>query len=130
MWPARSRRGCWHRDLLRHREHRGHREEQFATDGTPMHTDGKRVVLLICALLLCGCGQKSTELFNGRDLSGWYTYTTATKGENPGIFTAEDGVLKIRGGDGTKAYYGGIYTTQSYENYRLTVEYQFAGPTH
>jgi len=95
-----------------------------------MHTDGKRVVLLICALLLCGCGQKSTELFNGKDLSEWYTYTTATKGENPGIFVAADGVLKIRGGDGTRAYYGGIYTEKSYANYVLTVEYRFTGPTH
>src|SRR5438128_7449557 len=81
-------------------------------------------------LIMGGCGQKSTELFNGKDLSGWYTYTTATKAENPGIFIFEDGVLKIRGGDGAKAYYGGIYTEKSYENYVLSVEYKFAGPTH
>jgi hypothetical protein len=69
-------------------------------------------------------------LFNGKDLSGWYTYTTATKGENPGIFVVEDGAIRINGGDGKRAYYGGIYTNESFENYRLTVEYKFAGPTH
>ena len=87
---------------------------------------------LFLLLLATGCGsnQHSISLFNGKDLSGWYTHTTATKNENPGIFTVENGAIRIHGGDGTRAYYGGIYTNQSYENYRLTFEYQFAGPTH
>ena len=98
-----------------------------------MDTDGKRVAGLVCVMILvggCASGKKSISLFNGRDLSGWYTYTTATKGENPGIFVVEDGAIRINGGDGKRAYYGGIYTNESYENYRLTVEYKFAGPTH
>jgi len=99
----------------------------FATDGAPMHTDRALIALF---LLLAGCGHKSVELFNGKDLSGWYTYTTATKGENPGIFVVEDGAIRIHGGDGNRAYYGGIYTNESFANYRLTLEYQFAGPTH
>jgi hypothetical protein len=93
-----------------------------------MHTDRAWVILF--AFVLVGCGQESTSLFNGKDLSGWYTYTTATKGENPGIFVVEDGAIRINGGDGKRAYYGGIYTNESFENYRLTVEYKFAGPTH
>jgi hypothetical protein len=98
-----------------------------------MHTDGKRVVGLLSVMILvggCTGGNKSLELFNGRDLSGWYTYTTATKGENPGIFVVEKGALRVNSGDGKRAFYGGIYTTEMYENYRLTLEYQFAGPTH
>ena len=81
--------------------------------------------------MVLGCSsQRAVSLFNGRDLSGWYTYTTTTRDQNPGIFTVENGAIRIHGGDGTKAYYGGIYTNESYENYRLTLEYQFAGPTH
>src|SRR5689334_20754981 len=105
-----------------------------------MHTDKHRWNLVARASCPClflfmicvGCGNsvRSLSLFNGKDLSGWYTYTTATKSENPAIFVAEDGVLKIRGGDQNRAYYGGIYTNQMYENYKLSVEYMFAGPTH
>src|ERR1051325_847123 len=105
-----------------------------------MHTDKHRWVFAArascpCLFLLMasfGCSglRQSVALFNGTDLNGWYTYTTATKSENPGIFVAEDGVLKIHGGDGTRAYYGGIYTNQAYDNYKLSVEYMFAGPTH
>src|SRR5437899_7921527 len=79
---------------------------------------------VLVLLILGGCGQKSTELFNGKDLSGWYTYTTATKAENPGIFDFEDGGRKIRAGIGAKAYDGGIYSESSYENYVLSVEYK------
>src|SRR2546421_13091051 len=97
-----------------------------------MTNDQKKLWLLMLVLMLGGCasGQKSVELFNGRDLSGWYTYTTATKGENPGIFVVQDGAIRINGGDGKRAYYGGIYTNESYESYRLTVGYKFAGPAH
>src|SRR3954469_22639313 len=98
-----------------------------------MTNDGKKLWLLMVMVMLVGGGgggcaaeKKSVSLFNGKDLSGWYTYTTATKGENPGIFVFEEGVLKIRGGDGKKAYYGGIYTERAFENYVLTVEYRFA----
>src|SRR5438045_322877 len=96
-----------------------------------MTKDQKRFWLVLVLAVLGGCArEKSVELFNGRDLSGWYTWTKETKGENPGIFVFEDGVLKIRGGDDKRAYYGGIYTLRAFENYVLTVEYRFAGPTH
>src|SRR5689334_3645915 len=103
-----------------------------------MHTDKHRwnfVARASCPclflLMAVGCSsQRSISLFNGKDLSGWYTYTTVTKDANPGIFTVENGAIRIRGGDGNRAYYGGIYTNESYENYRLTLEYEFAGPTH
>ncbi|HEV8604044.1 MAG TPA: DUF1080 domain-containing protein [Tepidisphaeraceae bacterium] len=99
-----------------------------------MNTDKAQAIGgLICVMMILGGGcaqRKSVELFNGRDLSGWYTHTTATKGENPGVFVVEEGALRINGGDGKRAYYGGIYTNQAYENYRLALEYKFAGPTH
>jgi hypothetical protein len=73
---------------------------------------------------------KTIRLFNGRDLDGWTTYTVQTKFDNPGIFVVEDGCLRINGGDGKRAYYGGITTKQSFQNYRVSFDYKWAGPTH
>lgn len=73
---------------------------------------------------------KTISLFNGKTLDGWTTWTKETGAENPGAFVVEDGCLRINGGDGKRAYYGGITTKQSFENYRLSLDYKFAGPTH
>ncbi len=100
-------------------------------NGQRMINDQKNFWLVLVLAVMGGCARgKSVELFNGKDLSGWYTWTKETKGENPGVFVVEEGALRINGGDGKRAFYGGIYTNNSYENYRLTVEYKFAGPTH
>jgi len=73
---------------------------------------------------------RSIKLFNGRDLDGWYTYTVQTQHENPGIFTVVDGQLRVSGGAGDTAYYGGIVTKQVYSHYRLTFDYKWGGPTY
>ena len=70
------------------------------------------------------------RLFNGKNLDGWYSYTTQTKFENPGIFTAVDGMLRVSGGSGDTAYYGGLVTKKSYGNYKLTFNYKWGGPTY
>ncbi len=70
------------------------------------------------------------QLFNGKDLTGWYTYTVQTGYENPGIFTVADGMLKIAGGKGDTGYFGGIVTKQAYENYHLSLEYKWGEPTY
>jgi hypothetical protein len=93
------------------------------------------MVVVLLAALGCSSGNRtsnsnSISLFNGRNLDGWHTYTSATKSDNPGIFVVENGMLRINGGDGRRAYYGGIITDDSYENYHLSLEYKFAGPTH
>jgi hypothetical protein len=74
--------------------------------------------------------EKTISLFNGKTLEGWTTWTKETGAENPGAFVVEDGCLRVNGGDGKRAYYGGITTKQSFENYRLSLDYKFAGPTH
>src|SRR5438270_12482351 len=70
------------------------------------------------------------KLFNGKDLTGWHTWTARTKFENPGIFLVENGCLRINGGDGKRAFYGGIITNDAYANYRIAFDYKFIGPTH
>ncbi|MDD4787165.1 MAG: DUF1080 domain-containing protein, partial [Pirellulales bacterium] len=54
------------------------------------------------------------RLFNGKNLDGWYCYTPQAKYENPGIFTVVDGMLRVAGGSGETAYYGGLITRQSF----------------
>lgn len=72
----------------------------------------------------------SAPLFNGRDLTGWYVYTVQTQHENPGIFTVTNGMLRVSGGDGDVAFYGGLVTQGEYSDYRLTFEYKWGEPTY
>ena len=70
------------------------------------------------------------SLFNGRDLDGWYVFTVQRQYENPGIFTVVDGMLRVSGGAGDEAFFGGLITKQEYSNYRLTFEYKWGEPTY
>jgi hypothetical protein len=65
------------------------------------------------------------RLFNGTDLTNWYTWLSDTKREDPrGVFTVADGLLHISG-DGL----GGITTTRQYRDYRLVAEYKWGSKT-
>jgi hypothetical protein len=70
------------------------------------------------------------QLFNGKDLSGWYTYTTETKHENPGVFQVVDGMIYVPGGKGDTAYYGGLITKDRFRNYRLELDYKWGDATY
>jgi hypothetical protein len=60
-------------------------------------------------------------LFNGRDLSGLYTWLKDTKHGDPrGVFSVTNGLLRISG-DGL----GYLSTTRSHANYRLVVEFKW-----
>jgi hypothetical protein len=91
------------------------------------------MVSVVCAGVLsanaAGPGG-GTEIFNGRDLDGWYAFTVQKGRENPGIFTVVDGMLRISGGAGDEAYYGGLVTEKEFSDYRLTFEYRWGGPTY
>jgi hypothetical protein len=61
------------------------------------------------------------ELFNGRDLAGFYTWLRDSRHEDPrGVFTVHEGMLRISG-DGL----GYLGTTNAFENYRLIVEFKW-----
>jgi hypothetical protein len=63
------------------------------------------------------------QLFNGKDLTGWYTWLADTKYEDPRkVFTVHDGMLHISG-DG----FGYVTTKDEYRDYRLVVEFKW-GP--
>ncbi len=63
------------------------------------------------------------KLFNGKDLTGFYTFLKDTKYEDPRqVFTVKDGVLIISG-DGL----GGLYTNDRYADYHMVCEFKW-GP--
>jgi hypothetical protein len=67
-------------------------------------------------------GVRYLSLFNGKDLTGWYTYTQ-TYGKNNDVekaFTVDDGVLHFAG-----EQMGYISTTKSYKNYYLRVVFRW-----
>ena len=69
-------------------------------------------------------GLQMRSLFNGKDLTGWHADVPALdkdpQGKNP--FIVREGMLVSLGKPG-----GHLITDDSFENYRLEVEYRFAG---
>lgn len=67
------------------------------------------------------------QLFNGKNLDGWYKYLKSTGRDNDpkNVFTVANGELFITGED-----YGCITTNEEYENYRLVVEYKWGEKTY
>jgi Domain of Unknown Function (DUF1080) len=93
-------------------------------------------MLLLSALLPAGGAEERDEvikLFNGKDLTNFYTYLAApTKGEKPygknhdpeHVFTVHDGMIDVSG-----KVWGGLITEREYENYHLTVEFKWGEKT-
>ncbi len=84
--------------------------------------------LLLCCLAIAvgmtDVSAQSKELFNGKDLSGWHA-DVPDMDKNPDLkspFIVRDGMLVSLGKPG-----GHLITNDSYSNYRLEVEYRFAG---
>ncbi len=71
----------------------------------------------------CAHSQQPQKLFNGKDLSGWHVDVPAmdtTDVQSP--FIVRDGLLVSLGTPG-----GHLITDEEYRDYRLEVEYRFAG---
>ena len=63
--------------------------------------------------------------FNGKDLTGFYTFLSDHKLEDPGkVFTVHDGLIHISG-DG----FGGLTTKAEFENYHLITEWKWGEKT-
>jgi hypothetical protein len=87
------------------------------------------VILAVCLLTAAASAEDAiepkakVELFNGKNLDGWYTWLKDTKREDPRkVFTVHDGLLHISG-DG----FGAVTTTKPYKNYHLVTEFKW-GP--
>jgi hypothetical protein len=69
---------------------------------------------------------KPIQLFNGKNLDGWYTFLKERGRNNDpkGVFTVKDGTIRISGEE-----FGCITTEKEYENYRLLVEFKWGEKT-
>jgi hypothetical protein len=74
-----------------------------------------------------------TKLFNGTDLTNFYTYLGSPgKGQKPygknndpeKVFTVVDGMIRVSG-----KVFGGLVTEKEYENYRVVVEFKWGEKT-
>ncbi len=64
--------------------------------------------------------------FNGKDLTGFYTYTNKHKYEDPErVFTVADGLVHVSGTD-----FGGFATGGNFSNYHLIVEWKWGEKTY
>jgi 3-keto-disaccharide hydrolase len=109
-----------------------------------------RAVRTVALALMCGCGALGREhaadaqevpsyarevpsvrtgepvlRFNGKDLSGFYTYLHDSKYDDPKkVFTVKDGVLDISGEE-----FGGLTTRDEFRDYVLIVEWKWGERT-
>ena len=89
---------------------------------------GMKGLLTACLLSLftscCATAPQSVSLFSGTDLSGWHADVPAADDgkEVAPSFEARDGLLVSNGSPN-----GHLITDESYSDYRLTVEYRWAG---
>jgi hypothetical protein len=68
---------------------------------------------------------KPLELFNGRDLTGWYAWQhPKTQEPLSKNYTVEDGMIRIAGNGS-----GYLATREAYRNYRLSLEYRWGTKT-
>jgi hypothetical protein len=87
----------------------------------------KKIFLFIGIIAITGCFRASAQsknLFNGKDLSGWHA-DVPDMDKDPKLkspFIVRNGLLVSLGTPG-----GHLITDESYQNYRLEVQYRFAG---
>lgn len=70
---------------------------------------------------------KPVQLFNGRNLQGWYTYLRdrGRDSDPKKVFTVQDGQIRISGEE-----WGYLATEQEYENYKIVLEFKWTGETY
>jgi hypothetical protein len=84
------------------------------------------IVFLVGVSCWAGSIQPShaIQLFNGRDLTGFYTWLRTHHYDDPNhVFSVKDGLLRISGEE-----WGGVTTKDEYRNYHLVVEWKWGGP--
>ena len=77
--------------------------------------------LCAAAFFVSCAGEKTTVLFNGKDLSGWKVVLKSVEGEtfNGETFSVRDSVLHVTGKP-----FGYLRTEKKYSDYRLHLEWR------
>lgn len=86
-------------------------------------------VAVLCVLVLLGIvscatssGQRTIELFNGKDLKGWQYVLADPQVKMEQVWSVHDGILLCQG-----TPVGAIYRGPDVTNFRLVVEYRWPG---
>ena len=83
----------------------------------------KILALALGALVFASCGERQTQLFNGKDLEGWILHVdTASTVPAAEVFAVKDGVISIAGQP-----FGYMMTAESFGDYKLHVEWRWVG---
>jgi hypothetical protein len=84
------------------------------------------IVGLCAALASADPVTEPIKLFNGKDLSGFYTYLAKLgKNKDPeNVFSVKDGAIRVSG-----KIFGCFVTEKEYENYHLVVEFKWGEAT-
>lgn len=86
----------------------------------------KRILCLalgLAALACVSCGERKTQLFNGKDLTGWtFHLDTASTVPAAEVFGVKDGVITIAGQP-----FGYMITDESFGDYTLHLEWRWPG---
>ena len=81
-----------------------------------------KILLLALAVGAVSCGgDANTELFNGRDLTGWVCVTAGGPAAAE-VFTVQDGCIRVAGQP-----FGFLRTAEQYGDYRLHAEWRWIG---
>ena len=98
---------------------------RFSTSSTSSTT--RLLAFAIIALLVAACAKKdaaceSTALFNGKDLAGWVAFAKDNPPGPAATWGVAGGVITCAG-----MPFGYLRTEKSFSNYRLRVEWRWAG---
>lgn len=99
----------------------------FIVYDVPMH--GIRILLLALPLAAqpardAIAPKEKIVLFNGKDLSGWYSWLQENKYQDPKhVFTVHNGAVRVSGEE-----WGGLTTKNAFRDYHLIVEWKWGGP--
>lgn len=78
----------------------------------------KILLVLLVTFSLTGFSQKKQQLFNGKNLDGWYIYVSDSTIKPASFFYVKDGMIETPG-----IPTGYLRTKKEFENYRLHVEW-------
>ncbi len=80
------------------------------------------VFAVICIAATASADEKAVKLFNGKNLEGWGSFAYKSEAKIDDIWSVKDGAMVCKGEP-----IGFLYTKKDYDNYKLTVEWRWAG---
>lgn len=76
-------------------------------------------IFAFAAVALSANAQKPVELFNGKNLEGWSSYTKFVDDIADEVYTVKDKCITLSGD------FGYLYTNEQYSDYKLTFEWRW-----